>query len=322
MAFKMEARKLIKFGNSSHIVSIPKTWIKENKLKKGDLLYWKKNSSGELILFPKEKEETTFKKAVINVTGKDNKLIDREILAAYIKGFNILSLTAPDIKKRTPEIKKMLKNLIGIDILEKNSKEIVAADFLDIKSVSLNTVIRRMDNNLRSMFEDLELSLEKKKIGEREFKEIYETDEDVNKFYFLLWKITVLGLSNPSVLHKLDLNHVELTHTWWLGMSMERIGDELKRIAREFKNTRFKKDILKKFFSVFMIVKNAYLDSMSSYYKKDIRVAYDVISKKRDVMGGCNLLSSDDLKIGKIIEKLKTTQSCIHNIAKCTIYFT
>jgi len=318
----METRKIIKFGNSSHIISVPKSWIKENKLKKGDLVYLKKNSNGELILLPKEKEEATFKKAVIHATSKDMKLIEREILAAYIKGFNVLSVTAPDIKNKIPEIKKKLKNLAGVDILEKNSKEIIVADFLDIKSMSPKGIIRRIDNNLRSMYEDFELCLENKKIKENEYKEIYGTDNEVNKFYFLLWKLTVLGLGDPLILHKLDLDQVELTHTWWLGMSMEKMGDEIKRIARNLKNKKFKKDTLKELLNIFIVIKKSYLDAMSSYYKKDIKLAYDVLSKRRDIIQECNSLSNKDLRIGKITEKLKMIQSYIHDIAKCTIYFT
>ena len=318
----METRKLIKFGNSSHIISVPKSWVKENKLKKGDLIYLKKNSNGELILLPKEKNDAVFKKAVIHATSKDMKLIQREILAAYIKGFNILSVTSPDIKSKMSEIKGMLKDLAGVDILEKNSTEIVAADFLDIKSVSIRDTIRRIDNNLKSMFEDLKFIFEKGKIDEKEFNEIYDTDNDVNRFYFLLWKLTVLGLSNPTFLHEINLTPVELTHTWWLGMNMERIGDELKRASRDLRKTKLRKAIARKIYSIFTMVRKNYMDVIGSYYKRNIGLAYEITSKRRDIIDKCNSISVDDPNVAKICEKLKSIQSYIHNMAKCTIYFT
>ncbi|UZE94041.1 MAG: phosphate uptake regulator PhoU [Candidatus Pacearchaeota archaeon] len=318
----METRKIIKFGNSSHIISIPKSWMKENKLKKGDVVYLKQNSNGELLVLPKERSDIIYKKAVIHATSKDMKLIQREILAAYIKGFNVLSVTAPNIKEKIPEIKKNLKQFIGIDIIDKNSKEIVAADFLDINNVSIKSIIRRIDNNVRSMFEDLQFCLDNHKINEKEFNEIYETDGDVNKFYFLLWKLTVYGLENPSILNKWGFNSVELTHTWWLGMNMERIGDELKRIARELKHKKFNRTTIKKILEIFIIIKKTYLDVMHSYYKKDIKLAYNASSKKEDIMKRGDSISANNLKVGKICEKLKSAQSYIHNMAKCTIYFT
>ena len=34
----MEFRKLMAFGNSSFVVSVPKAWVEKNRLKKGDVL--------------------------------------------------------------------------------------------------------------------------------------------------------------------------------------------------------------------------------------------------------------------------------------------
>lgn len=318
----MDARKIIRFGNSSHVVSVPKAWIQENKLKKGDIVYFEQNSNGELVLWPKEKDEEKEKKITIDVNGKNIKAIEREILAAYIKGFNILTVTSPDIKKKTSEIKKMLKNLVGIEILEKNSKEIVAADFLDVKNISLKGIIKRMDTNIRSMFEDLNSCLKEGEIPIEYSNDIYETDYDVNKFYFLLWKITVMSLNNPALLHKLKTDSVEVMHTWWLGMSMEKIGDELKRITRDLTTKKFKKDTIKKLFDTFVLIKKNYFDVVNAYYKNDVGLAYGIMSTKKDVIGLCDSIYDFNSTAGKITEKLKTIQTQVHNIAKCTIYFT
>ena len=45
----MEYRKLISFGKSSYVVSLPKSWVVQNKLKKGDLLYFDEKEK-DLIL--------------------------------------------------------------------------------------------------------------------------------------------------------------------------------------------------------------------------------------------------------------------------------
>ena len=318
----MEGRKIIRFGNSSHVVSVPKSWIQENKLKKGDLVYFEQNSNGELVLWPKEREDVKEKKITIDVNGKSVRDMEREIIAAYIKGFNILSIETSDLRKSSVTIKRILKNLVGIEILEKSSKEIVAADFLDIKNVSLKGVIKRMDTNIRSMFDDINSCLSEGSVCQEHFDEIYETDTDVNKFYFLLWKITVMGLNNPSLLHKLKTDAVELVHTWWLAMSIERIGDELKRIARGLKDTKIKNGSIKRFREIFNTVKKTYIDATNAYYKNDTEAAYGITAKRRDIMGECETLSSKDRGTVNINEKVKTIQTQIHNIAKCTIYFT
>ena len=52
----MEYRKLISFGKNSFVVSLPKSWIKQNKLIKGDLIHISDNGS-DLILSKKESDE-------------------------------------------------------------------------------------------------------------------------------------------------------------------------------------------------------------------------------------------------------------------------
>ena len=48
----MEFRKLIKFGNSSYVVSLPKKWIIRNRLEKGAVIYIDEDKDGNLALAP------------------------------------------------------------------------------------------------------------------------------------------------------------------------------------------------------------------------------------------------------------------------------
>src|SRR3989344_3681096 len=49
-----EPRKIIKFGNSSHVISLPSSWVKENNLSKGDIVFIEKNGNNELIILPRK----------------------------------------------------------------------------------------------------------------------------------------------------------------------------------------------------------------------------------------------------------------------------
>lgn len=317
----MEARKIIKFGNSSHVISIPKSWIKENKLKKGDLVYLEKNSNGELILWPKEKEDTKEKKAIIETTGNHSVDLGREVIAAYIHGCDSIVIKTPKVKKDLFELKKTLKNLIGVEILEKNSNEIILANILDIKTLSLVDTLRRMDNNARSMFEDLESCFKNKKITQKQFSDIYETDYDINRYYLLFWRITISGLKEPYLLNKLKMNSVELMNLWWLAQNLEKLADELKRIARTL--LEVKCDDNEKLLKIFQTIKKAYIDAINSYHKKNVALAHSATSRKSDIMESCNEIVSKTRKIGisLIAERFKAVQSSINHIAKCTIYF-
>ncbi|MEK6861132.1 MAG: AbrB/MazE/SpoVT family DNA-binding domain-containing protein, partial [Nanoarchaeota archaeon] len=92
----MEYRKLIKFGNSSHVVSIPNEWIKRNNLKKGDTLYLSENGSNELILSPKV--DTTnlnggVKEIIIDISNCTTNDIKTKLTSAYLNDHTEIKIT-------------------------------------------------------------------------------------------------------------------------------------------------------------------------------------------------------------------------------------
>ena len=94
----MEYRKLIKFGNSSHIISLPNSWVRKNKLKKGALIYFEENGNGEIVLTPElKKEENKISEITINITNKPIQTIEREIMNGYINNYDTLNIVG-DIK--------------------------------------------------------------------------------------------------------------------------------------------------------------------------------------------------------------------------------
>ncbi len=46
----MNSRKIIKLGHSSYVVSVPKSWLKKNRLSKGDRLLVQENGKNDLIV--------------------------------------------------------------------------------------------------------------------------------------------------------------------------------------------------------------------------------------------------------------------------------
>ncbi len=49
---KMEKRKILALGQSSHVISLPKVWLKTNNLNKGDWISVLPQSNGSLFIYP------------------------------------------------------------------------------------------------------------------------------------------------------------------------------------------------------------------------------------------------------------------------------
>ncbi len=236
----MEYRKLIKFGNSAHVISLPNNWLKKNNLKKGNLIYFEENGNGELVLNNEiKKVEYKPTEFTINITNKPLQTIQREIMHAYVNNYDLINING-DLRKYGKEIEETLTNLLAIEIMEQTSNKIVAKNFLDIKEVSINDNIRRIDLTIRSMVGYLKESLN----GDIDnFDGISLLDNNVNKVRFLLYRTINKYMST----NKLDLNlglnsFIELLNYRLIINNLEDIADECKRISRFLKTSRIKRN--------------------------------------------------------------------------------
>ena len=101
----VDFRRLIGFGKSSFVVSLPKSWIEKNKLVKGDLVYLKEQDH-ELVITSQEKENTNkLEKVVVTTDGKEFDTVKAEIIALYLKGYDMIEIKGSDLKTKAPEIK-------------------------------------------------------------------------------------------------------------------------------------------------------------------------------------------------------------------------
>ena len=318
-----EPRRLIKFGNSSFIVSLPKPWVERNNLKKGDWVYLKEGENNEITLLPKDRhilENET--KITIDISNKGIDDVRREINSAYINNFKIITMVGKDLQKKSPEIKEFLQSLTGIEILEQNSKEIVAKDFLNVETIAPKKIMRRVDNIIRSIFEDIRAGIKDTQFRKGLFDEIMEEDQNINKLYLLICKLAKLGMNNREIVKIFDMSYNELSSAQWLAFNLEYLGDDLKRVARFLTKTKLtgkQKEYLE---NTFDLIEGCFINAMTAYHKEEPLLAREVLGKKEAVLRELDKMcqGGDDILIGNIVERLKMVYFHIHNISKLIIY--
>jgi len=309
----MEQRKLIKFGTSSHVLSLPNHWLKKNDLKKGDSLFMTESSEGSIIISPKAKENLDFSSIVINADNKMFDRIEREIFSAYTNNFNQIKITGKNLRGIVKKIRRVLHSFVALEIVEEDDTKIIAKDFLNLKDVTISENVRRMDIILRGMMQDLI-----KSVYEDCSDSIYERDYDVNRFCFLILRAINGAMENPSISRTLKIKNKDLIPTWLLGLHLEDIGDEIKRISRFLKKHDLDSRIKKEMTIYFVDVEKLYLDVMKSYYTKNYELAFGVDLKKDEIINNCiSLFEKYPISgVGIILERLKKLVSGIGSIAQ------
>ena len=328
---RMEARKIISFGKSSHVISLPKPWMEEYKLKKGDSVFLE-NRGKELALYPQKREEKKeLQSIVVNVDGKNMDLIKMEIVSAYLNNNDVIEIRGEGIIKQSPEIKKIIHDLSGLEIIEETAKKIVAKDLLDMNEISIKTLIRRIDNIIRSMIIDSIQSL-----NQDLSDSITDRDVDVNRLVFLSYRVIRGLLRNNHLARSFDITNSELLFSWVIVTKLEKIGDQTKRISRVLQEKKFGNKNKQELEKIYKLLKENYEKVMKAYYTNNKELAYEIEVSAPARTNRCNdfkcLGQCEDVKqckktntedycreLARVIETMKGMSISIKNIARAVI---
>ncbi len=312
----LEYRKLIKFGNSSFVISVPNSWIKRNNLKKGQMVFITENLDNELILSATSREKDFDKKEIsIDIDGKDVPRIKREIVSAYIKNYNTIKINGKEINKYFSDVKNIVQNLMALEIVDQSSDAITTKDFLDYNEVTLHEILRKVDNITRSMFADI------KHIPKENYSTgIVSRDEEVNRMVYLIIRTMRFALDYPNLVNKNNkLNTSEILNIWDVSLNIERVADGIKRIARKLDRMTSQNKAFKIMVELSSDIEKFYWDTMKAYYTNDAELAYILSDNKRLLSDRCNELHEKFWNVQNapiILENFKDIISSVHNIGR------
>jgi len=291
----METRKLVRTGAETYTLSLPKGWIKKNKLNKGDMLFIEENKEFLEIKPAEGRNQKEEKEAVITIDRKDVSTIRRETISAYINNFSQLTFIGDTLNNKLEDIRKILHNFLALEVIEQTEKRLVVKDYLDLKEFSLDSIIRRMDMLVRSIMIDSKNSFSKKGVHEN----LKLRDYEVDKLFFLLNRL----------LRSRDISSKQVIAYFWIAKTLENISDEIKEVAEDFENTN-DKGILDKYSEV----EEYYKEAVKAYMKKDRELADKLISQKNGIVE-----KLDKLKEKAIAARLKNIVGNARNIAKIAL---
>ena len=275
----MEYRKLISFGKNSFVVSLPKPWVIQNNLKKGDLIYVDERES-HLLLSSTPGEAVEQRKAVVDVDGKEFPQIRREINAAYIENCREITLKGKQLKEKTEELLPIIRELIALEVMELDASKIVSKDFLDMDKVSVAELVKKMDIIIRSMLKDCSQSFNEPHADNLDLR-----DFDVNRLSFLVYRSVRYGMRNPSlILKNFSVSTVDLLNFYWTAFHLEAIANEAKRISRAMEETDLPKDKKKEFAFLLSKAVEYYQGIIKAYHQGNRESALELSNQKRPLV--------------------------------------
>ncbi len=308
----MTYRKIIGFGDSSFVVSLPKEWIRKNGLKKGEVLDVEEEGNNLKITPNFLKQTNKSKEIKITFEGELRKL-KSEVLYAYINNFNVVTIVGKDLYNYLDDIKEITKDFMYLDIVDQTSQnKIVLNTSINLFDISIYDTIRRMDRIVLSMAEDVKNYLTGKNSKVKDL--LVNKEENINKLCNLIFK-TLKGGFNPNDRAILGLEINDIFYYWELALFIEKVADLLKRIPRFAKP-----NVPEELIILFDKALEQYNDATKSNFTKDYKLAINVITRKKDVYDYADEIISD-MAVEYIVlsEKIGGINNCASSIAKALL---
>ena len=235
-----QTRRMQLSGGSTYIISLPKNWIEELKIKVGETITIVKNSNQSLTLFPRERDDDMRKKtAVIYSSQKDSgDSVKRKIIAAYLAGYKTIQIKTKGMKipsEHSRSVRELVhSSMIGTEIVESSSEVMTIQILTRLPELSFETALKRMYLMATNMVKESIESLEEGDIAHA--NEVVNMDDEVDRFGFYIRRNLVLAVGNENILQNMGLKRPsDCLEYRTIVSKIERIGDHASLIAKRIK---------------------------------------------------------------------------------------
>ena len=295
-------RKLIRIANSTSVISLPKEWIDEYNLKKGDELNIHPLKNTLLIRTNNLKSDEIY----LDLTNLHYDLVWRYLITAYRKGTETIIIKYDT--EFLPTLQNYLKDLVGMAVINQKDNVITLKDFFYNYSESdLGNILERVFNLVKDMSKDILTAVKEKDTSS--LRDIEFRDFNIGKFTNLCMRIlnkTVYESYNKSlILYKFI-------------SVLEEIGDEYRRISRicSFDKSSVNKEVLLVFDDVNKLLDDYY----ELFYHYDKKKLIDFHQKGHEILVRIKECYNNKRNSEiQILSSLNTILNLIKNICEDTL---
>lgn len=333
---RREIRKVQKTGGSTYIISLPKRWIEENKIKPGDELIVKRLEDSTLQIFPsKGQGEKKATEATIKISQTDNPYkLARKVVSLYLIGYQVIHLVAED--KLSPQQREVIKSyvrekLVGAELIADSSSDMTIQVLLSYPELSVRDALRRMFLIASSMLKEAISALER--LDRNTAEEVIRLDNEVDRFSMYVIRQIKLAVQNPWLIREIGLQNARDCLGYRLIVkSVERIADHAALIAEKVGliSKPLKKEVLMEILNMGNLANTMLEKSMQSLFKKDYDLAEEIIVEKEKaklleeklVKLALEIPHKDSINIRLISESLRRIAEYSSDIAEIVLNLT
>ena len=278
----VQTRRLQMTGGSTYIVSIPKDWIDDLKIKKNSDITLVRNANDSITLFQERKSNSGHGIAYVGI--KDSReSIRRKIIAMYLSGYRIIEIKTKGMEIPTSHrsvIRDLVRTtLMGTEIIETSSEKIILQVLTQLAQLSFSVALKRMYLTAMSMHREAIEALGE--LNSEQGEEVIKMDDEVDRFSLYIMRNLNLALENVQILLDSGLEKSsECLGYRTVVKCVERIADHAALIAKKIKylDSQIDKKILREIKNLSEESLNVFENSIAALSKRDYVMAEKVAS--------------------------------------------
>ncbi len=336
MEDREETRKIQFTGKSSYIVSLPKHWIQDMGIKRGDQVKISRQGSSALQIYPPNHQTRTIQveDATFEIEPEeDTTSIVRKLISLYFLGFKIINVK-PKAGRLKPAQRTAIKDavkrmLMGTEIISDSTSGITIQVLVNLLELSVDGAFKRMIHLAKSMLSDAILA-----VKESNFElanEVIKTDDEVDRFGFYIIRQLKIAIQNEHMLKEMGFSNSRDCLGYRLVVkNIERTGDHAVLIANdliEFKKP-IRKEILEKIQEINDFAVGVLDDACLALFKGDygqaektIKKSIDITKIEKKILNATKSLRDDEevYLIRRMVENLKRIAEYASDIAEIVL---
>ncbi len=286
----MEKRRIQLVGRSTLTVSLPNKWIKDTGLNKGDFLTVVPELDGSLRIIQDSKilEKGATKSCTINSDlCQENNLLERAIVACYIKGFDSIKITSSSriSKENLQAIRDAELKLMGLGIVEETAPTTTLQCSINPAIFPIDLVIRRLYALFSTMCDE---SIQALITSNAELaKEAQSREREANMMYALILRLLNQAQLSSEISKEIGIQKAEdVINMFVVANALERMGDWAYKIADEVSKIeaagiRMSEKIKASIGNYHKMIKNVCDEAIKSEFAFDIDLANTAINQFR-----------------------------------------
>jgi phosphate uptake regulator len=286
-------RKLVKQGESTLMVSLPSTWIKQKGLSKGDVVFIDKIDDKLSI---SSNKSTTVKEISVDVSDL-SPLVNRRLLTLYLTGYDIVRVSFRNAKEIQKFKNEVINELLGWEIVSQSANNFVIRDITGTADTDVYQILNRLFFVLDSMFDELGKYFQ----GESSVELVVKHDETVNRLSYYCLRLLQKNYSGSKVAPLYTISSI-----------LEELGDHCKSLAQLIGNTSTNEHYVSHLGQVQSLLQSFRSLMMHFSWDKAIEIAktYEVVKKSLRTDSLCSnylfLLSETIIRINNQILSLQS----------------